>query len=60
MYANFLLRWGSQLLSAILGGSAIFSLYYTIVLGDPSLLLQVLKFGVPATVIVYCQNRYLS
>jgi hypothetical protein len=29
-------------------------------LGDPSLFTLVIKFGGPAIVIVYCQNKYLK
>ena len=60
MYSILLLRWSSQVLSATLGGMAVFCLYYTVVLGDPGLFTLVIKFGGPAIVIVYCQNRYLK
>ena len=60
MYSHFLLRWGSQILSATLGGMAVFCLYYAAVLGSTTLLMEVVKFGGPAIAIVYCQNRYLS
>ena len=60
MYSILLLRWSSQVLSAMLGGMAVFCLYYALVLGDPSLFILVIKFGGPAIVIVYCQNKYLK
>lgn len=60
MYSNFLLRWGSQILSATLGGMAVFCLYYSAVLRDPRLLMEVLKFGGLAIAIVCCQNKYLG
>jgi hypothetical protein len=47
-------------MSAIFGGMAVFCLYYTVVLGDPRLFTLVIKFGGPAIVIVYCQNKYLK
>jgi hypothetical protein len=59
MYSIFLLRWSSQALSAILGGMAVFCLHYAVILGDPGLFTLVIKFGGPAIVIVYCQNKYL-
>jgi hypothetical protein len=60
MYAILLLRWSSQALSAILGGMAVFCLYYAVLLGDLRLFILVIKFGGPAIVIVYCQNKYLK
>jgi len=60
MYSILLLRWSSQVLSAMLGGIAVFCLYYTVILGDPSLVTLVIEFGGPAIVIVYCQNKYLK
>jgi len=60
MCSILLLRWSSQVLSAMLGGMAVFCLYYTVMLGDLSLFTLVIKFGGPAIVIVYCQNKYLK
>ena len=60
MYSILLLCWSSHVLSAMLGGMAVFCLYYTVVLGDPSLLTLVIQFGGPAIVIGYCQNKYLK
>jgi hypothetical protein len=39
---------------------AVFCLYHTVVLGDPTLFMEVIKFGGPAIAIVYFQHRYLS
>jgi hypothetical protein len=64
MYAAFILRMGSQVLSAILGGLAVFCLCYAAWLPDPelvqNLLFKALLSGGAATVIVYCQRRYLD
>jgi hypothetical protein len=60
MYSILLLRWSSQVLSAMLGGMAVFCLFYTVVLADPSLFTLVIKFGGPAIAIVYCQDKYLK
>jgi hypothetical protein len=60
MHSHLLLRWSSQILSATLGSMAVFCLYYTVALGDPRLLMEVLKFGGPAVAIVYFQDKYLS
>ena len=64
MYAAFILRIGSQALSGILGGMAVFCLCYAAWLPDPELvrdlLLKALLSGGAATVIVYCQRRYLD
>jgi hypothetical protein len=60
MYSTFLLRWTSQILSVTLGSMAIFCLYYAVVLGNPRILMQALKYGGPAVAIVYCQTKYLS
>jgi hypothetical protein len=60
MYAALLLRWTSQIVSATLGGMAVFCLYYTAVLDEPRLFIEVLKYGVPAIAIVYSENRYLK
>jgi hypothetical protein len=60
MYSILLLRWSSQVLSATLGGMAVFCLYYAVILGDLNLFSLVIKFGGPAIAIVYCQNKYLK
>ena len=66
MPAAMLLRVSSQVLHLILGGIGVFCLYYTVYFSssDPtyakSLLLEVLKYGGMATLIVYFQGKYLS
>ena len=64
MQAAFLLRISSQVLSAIMGGMAIFCLYYDGQVSYPDLarwlLIDALKWGGLATVIVQCQARYLE
>jgi hypothetical protein len=60
MYPTLLLRWSSQIVSATLGGMAVFCLYYTAALHEPWFLIEVTKYGVPAIAVVYCQNRYLK
>lgn len=39
---------------------AVFCLYYAVILGNPILFIEVIKFGGPAIAIVYCQDKYLS
>jgi hypothetical protein len=64
MQAAFLIRISSKLMSAMMGGMAIFCLYYASqVHNDPfalHLFLDALKWGGCATAIVYCQGRYLD
>jgi hypothetical protein len=64
MHAAFILRVGSQVLSTILGGLAVFCLCYAGWLPDAdlvrALLFKALLSGGAATVIVYCQRRYLD
>lgn len=64
MYANFLLRWSSYVLSAIMGGAAIFCLYYAAWLPNPDvvrvLLIDALIWGGAATAIVYYGGKYLE
>ena len=59
-----LLRLSSQILSAVLGGMAIFSLYYAGQVSDPNAALvligDALKWGGLAAAIVYCKSRYLD
>ena len=61
MQAVFLLRISSQVLSLIMGGMAVFYLYYA---GQVPhyvwLLIDALKWGGLATVVVQCQTRYLD
>jgi hypothetical protein len=64
MPAAILMRISSQLLSAVMGGMAVFCLYYATILPDCDtvwfLLAYALKFGGGATAIVYFQGRYLG
>jgi hypothetical protein len=64
MQAAFLLRISSQLMSALMGGLAVFCLYYAARLSDPDtvrlLLVDALKWGGFATAIVYFQGKYLD
>jgi hypothetical protein len=64
MQAAFLLRVGSQAMSAMMGGMAVFCLYYAAQLTDPDmvryLFVDGLKWGVPAAAIVYFQGKYLD
>ena len=64
MQATILLRVSSQLLSMIMGGMAVFCLYYAGQLSDYNtvcyLLTMTLKFGGGAAAIVYFQGKYLD
>jgi len=64
MYSIFMMRVSSKILSAILGGMAVFCLFYAAWLPDPDavrlLLCKALVWGGAATAIVYCQDKYLS
>jgi hypothetical protein len=64
MDSAFLLRVGSQVLCAIMGGMAIFCLYYAGSLPDPQIVRLLfgaaLKWGGLASAIVYCQGKYLG
>jgi hypothetical protein len=62
--AFILLRLTSQLLSSVMGGVAVFCLYYVLHLPDYHtvclLLNYALEYGGGATAIVYFQGRYLD
>jgi hypothetical protein len=64
MQAAILLRICSQALSAMMGGTAVFCLYYAAQLPDPDivryLFLDALKWSGCAAAIVYFQNKYLG
>jgi hypothetical protein len=64
MYSAFIIRVSSQLLSVIMGGMAVFSLYYAAILPDSHavclMLAEALKRGGFASAIVYCQDKYLG
>lgn len=59
-----LLRLSSQLLSSLMGGMAVFFLYYAAHLSDPNVVLYLfidaLKWGGLGAVIVYFQGKYLD
>lgn len=58
--AILMFRLCSQTLHSIMGGVAIFCLWYAAMVSDPGwLLLEALKYGGSASAIMYCQNRYL-
>jgi hypothetical protein len=64
MQTTILLRLSSQALSALMGGIAVFCLYYAAQIPDPDvvryLFLDALKWGGCAAAIVYAQGRYLD
>jgi hypothetical protein len=64
MQTGYLLRVGSLLLSSIMGGMAMFCLYYAAQVPNYPfalhLFLDALKWGGAATAIVYFQGRYLD
>ena len=64
MPATMLLRISGQLMSALMGGFAIFCFYYAAQLENPDvvqhLFILALKWGGCATALVYCQAKYLQ
>jgi hypothetical protein len=64
MQAAYLLRITSQLLSSMMGGMAVFCLYYAAQIPEHNvvwyLFLSAMKWGGCATVIVYFQCKYLD
>jgi hypothetical protein len=64
MLAALMIRVGSEVLSASMGGFALFCLYYAAKLSDPDavrlLCVEALEWGGAAAAIVYCQGRYLD
>jgi hypothetical protein len=62
--ALLLLRLNSQAMSAVMGGFAVFCLFCTIQAPNPDvvryLLIEALKWGGLATIIVYFQGKYLD
>jgi hypothetical protein len=64
MPAAILIRISSKLLSSLMGGLALFCLYYAAQLSNPDLVwgifMDALKWGGCATAIVYFQGRYLD
>ena len=64
MLAVIILRLSSQLLHSIMGGIAVFCLYYAAALSDSDLVLDLVveafKFGGMAIIIAYLQGKYLN
>jgi hypothetical protein len=64
MQAVILIRLSSKLLSSIMGGMAVFCLFYAAHLPDFNaawhLFMDALKWGGCATAIVYFQGKYLD
>jgi hypothetical protein len=64
MYASAVVRLSSRTLHSIMGGTALFCLYYAGIAPDfdgvRMLLIEALKWGLPAAAILYCQHRYLD
>jgi hypothetical protein len=64
MFAVMMLRVGSEFLHAMMGGFALFCLYYAGKVPDPdlvrSLIIEALKWGGLASVIVYCKGKYFD
>jgi len=64
MQATHFLRINSKVLSSLMGGFALFCLYYAGKVIDPQavlrLLLDTLFYGGSATAIVYFQGKYLD
>ena len=64
MQSALFLRWCSQIISAALGGYAVFCLRFAVVLADPHMVglmfVQTLICGGLATAIVYFQDKYLG
>jgi hypothetical protein len=64
MYAALLIRLGSEVMHSILGGMAIFCLWYAAQASDFHLVcylfVDALKWGGCATAIVYFKGKYLE
>jgi hypothetical protein len=64
MLSAQLLRVGSEVLHSVMGGMALFCLFYAGRVPDPQmvryLLYGALKFGVPALIILFCKIKYLE
>jgi hypothetical protein len=62
MFAALLVRVGSLVLHSVMGGMAVFCLLYAALIQDPIvvrwLIIDALKYGVPAAIILYCQVKY--
>ena len=64
MLAALLLRVGSEVLHSVMGGLALFCLFYAGRVRDPDavahLVFEALKWGAFASVILYCKLKYLD
>ena len=64
MFSAILLRVGTEILHATMGGFALFCLYYAGHVSDYNavwkLIVEALKWGGMATAIVYCKGKYLD
>jgi low affinity Fe/Cu permease len=64
MYSTLIMRVSSQILSALLGGMAVFCLFYAGEVANAESAWQLLAntaiCGGLATGIVFCQNKYLN
>jgi hypothetical protein len=64
MFSAMLIRVGTIALHSIMGGMAVFCLWYASLISDPTgvrwLVIEALKCGVPAVIILYFQVKYLG
>jgi hypothetical protein len=64
MYSDFIIRVSTQILAAMLGGMPVFCLYYAGWLPNGNivrlLLCKALIWRGAATILVYCQGKYLG
>jgi len=64
MFSTLILRVGSEVLHATMGGFALFCLYYAGYVSNPDvareLFIEALKWGGMAAAIVYCKGKYLD
>ena len=64
MLSAIVIRVGSMTLHSAMGGMAVFCLWYAAQLPDPDavrhLFLEALKWGGLASIILYCQGKYLD
>ena len=55
-----MVRSSSQALHMVMGGAAVFCLWYAVELSDFSLLIDAFKYAGLASTILYFQHRYLD
>lgn len=64
MLSVMLLRVGSEVMHSVLGGMAVFCLYYAGQVANPNLvkvlMIDALKWGISAALIVYFKIKYLE